>query len=252
MKLFRKKQYEYCVCIPVINEGERIISQLMLMNELKIYNHADILICDGGSDDDSLQPDFLRSCNVRALLIKTGPGKLGTQLRMGYSFALDQGYSGILTIDGNNKDDPGAIPGFIELLKQGYDYIQGSRFIKGGRSINAPISRLLAIRLIHAPVISMLAGFRLTDTTNGFRAYSSRVISDPSLDIFRDVFQGYELLFYLSARIPRLKYRVTEYPVTRKYPENSPVPTKIRGWHERLYLLLTLWRLARGSYDPGS
>ena len=219
------------------------------MNGLQIQNLADILICDGGSDDGSLDTDFLRSCGVRALLVKTGKGKLGAQLRMGYGFALDEGYDGIITIDGNNKDDPQAIPGFIDFLEKGYDYIQGSRFIRGGKGVNTPLSRLLAIKLIHAPVISILAGHRLTDTTNGFRAYSRRVLSDPDLDIFRDIFSEYELLAYLSAKIPQMGYRVIEHPVTRKYPESGQIPTKINGWKNKLNVMFILWHLAFGRYN---
>ena len=40
---------------------------------------------------------------------------------------------GIITIDGNNKDDPEAIPHFIESLNKGIDFVQASRFIKGGK-----------------------------------------------------------------------------------------------------------------------
>jgi glycosyltransferase involved in cell wall biosynthesis len=247
---YREKKSKYCICIPVINEGNRIRSQLQRMKDLDINRISDILICDGGSDDGSLQEDFLRSCGVSVLLVKTGPGMLGAQLRMGYGFALDEGYDGILTIDGNNKDDPKAVYEFIGLLEEGYDYIQGSRFIKGGRGINTPLLRLLAIRLIHAPVISTIAGTRLTDTTNGFRAYSHRVLSDPVLDIFRDIFNGYELLAYLSAKIPRMGYRVTEHPVVRKYPRSGKVPTKIRSWQSWLNVLLILWHLAAGKYSP--
>ena len=47
---------------------------------------------------------------LRALLIKRGPGKLSAQMRMAMSFALDEGYEGIIVVDGNGKDDVAAIP----------------------------------------------------------------------------------------------------------------------------------------------
>lgn len=49
-------------------------------------------------------PDTLELYGVNTLLVKTGPGKQGAQLRMGLHFALTFGYKGVLTIDGNNKD----------------------------------------------------------------------------------------------------------------------------------------------------
>ncbi|UUZ73811.1 hypothetical protein LP415_12845 [Polaromonas sp. P1(28)-8] len=93
---------------------------------------ADIIIVDGGSTDGSLEMESLQKNNVRGLLVKTGAGKLSAQLRCVYAFALDQGYEGIISIDGNDKDDPKAIPRFIEALKQGMDFVQASRFISGG------------------------------------------------------------------------------------------------------------------------
>ena len=72
---------------------------------------------------------------MRALLTKTGPGKLSAQLRMGYAYALDQGYEGVVTIDGNGKDSVEAIPLFVEALDEGIDYAQASRFVTGGRAV---------------------------------------------------------------------------------------------------------------------
>src|SRR5207344_3008292 len=155
----------WCVVIPVINEGERIRHLLDRMSALGIDATVDVLVVDGGSNDGSLAPDALQERGVRALLVKTGPGRLSAQLRCAYAFALDQGYEGILTIDGNDKDDPEAIPRFIDALKSGFDFVQASRFLPGGVAENTPVSRDLAIRLIHAPMLSLFSGFRWTDTT---------------------------------------------------------------------------------------
>jgi dolichol-phosphate mannosyltransferase len=134
----------------------------------------------------------------------------------------------IISIDGNDKDDPEAIPRFISALSDGVDFAQASRFIAGGVAENTPISRGLAIRLVHAPMLSLFSGFRWTDTTQGFRAYSRKMLLDPRIAPFRDVFQTYELLAYLSYRVPRLGYRCLEIPTIRRYPKGE-VPTKISG-----------------------
>ena len=60
----------------------------------------------------------------------------------------------VVTIDGNNKDCPLSIGDFIAKLEIGYDLVQGSRFIKGGEHKNTPFFRYIAIRLIHAPMLS--------------------------------------------------------------------------------------------------
>ena len=245
---FRPRACRYCVCIFVINEGERIREQLKHMRPFAEV--LDILIADGGSSDGSLSPDVLRAAGVRALLVKNDAGKLSAQMRMGFAYALQQGYEGVITMDGNNKDDPGALPLFIQALDQGFDHVQGSRFIEGGIAINTPRSRLLGIRLVHAPLISLAAGFHYTDTTNGFRAYSRKLLCDPMIAPFREVFSRYELHYYLAIRAARLGYKVKELPVMREYPAREPAPTKIRGIGGKLLILRTLLQACLHRFDP--
>ena len=247
-QVFTPRRHDYALVIPVINEGERIRRQLGRIAALA--PDVDIIIADGGSSDGSLDPDFLRSVGVRALLIKTSPGKLSAQLRMAYRWALDEGYRGIVTVDGNDKDGVGAIPRFVAALEDGFDYVQGSRYLPGGEAINTPPDRRIAGRLIHAPLLSLGAGHRFTDTTNGFRGYSSAYLADPRVAPFRELFGVYSLLFYLTVRATRLGYRVTEIPVVRAYPKGEKTPTKIGGMRSRLALLGEALNAATGAYTP--
>jgi len=241
------KRHQWCVVVPVINEGERIKSLLARISELNL--DIDIIIIDGGTTDGSLNSATLQEIGVRGLLVKTGAGGLSAQLRCAYAFALDYGYEGIITIDGNNKDDPSAIPQFIEALKIGIDFVQASRFISGGVAENTPKLRDLAIRFIHAPLLSFASGFHWTDTTQGFRAYSKEMLLDPRVGIFRDVFSKYELLAYLSYRVPRLGYKCKELPTVRRYPKGL-VPTKITALKGNLMVLMTLFKACIGRYNP--
>jgi dolichol-phosphate mannosyltransferase len=247
--LWLGRKHKWCVVIPVINEGARIQNLLQRISKFEIKEFADIIIIDGGSTDGSLALDLLRQNNVSGLLVKTGAGKLSAQLRCAYSFALDQGYDGIISIDGNDKDDPEAIPRFIEAMTQGIDFVQASRFINGGVAENTPKSRDFAIRFIHAPMLSLFSGFKWTDTTQGFRAYSRKMLLDTRLAPFRDLFMGYELLAYLSYRGPRLGYRCLELPTIRRYPKGE-VPTKISAVRGNLSVLKVLFFACFGRYNP--
>jgi dolichol-phosphate mannosyltransferase len=249
-KVFFTKHRAYCVVIPVINEGERIRRLLRSMNELRVAEQADILLIDGGSTDGSLDEEFLRSVGVRALLTKTGPGKLSAQLRCAYAYALREGYDGIVTIDGNDKDDPSTIPDFIRGLEEGWDFLQASRFIPGGLAENTPLTRWIAIRMVHAPMLSLFSGFKWTDTTQGYRAYSRQMLLDPQIQPFRDIFMRYELLAYLSYRVPRLKYRVKELPTTRRYPRDEAIPTKISTFRGNWDVMKTLFAACFGKFNP--
>ena len=128
---YYKKKTKYCLCIPIINEGDRIKKELNRAKKAGIDKIVDIIICDAGSTDGSTKKELLTKLGVNTLLIKKGPGKQGAQLRMGIWWALKRGYEGIITIDGNNKDSIEDVPNFIRKLDEGYDFVQGSRYVKG-------------------------------------------------------------------------------------------------------------------------
>ena len=245
---FAVPHHKYVVLIPVLNEGERIRNQLDRMKPL--VDLVDICVVDGGSVDNALSKDFLVDHGVVAFLIKLDPGGLSSQLRIGLWWALQKEYQGIVLIDGNNKDNPEQIPDFLKALDEGYDHVQGSRFIPGGVHENTPWIRLLALRCLHAPLIRWASGFPYTDTTNGFRAYSRKFLMDPGVLPFRDEFKFYELHYYLSIRAPRLNFRVREIPVERRYPRSEKTPTKIAGIRAYWRVLTTLIGACAGQYNP--
>ena len=247
---FAGKRARYALLIPVINEGSRIRHELERAKAAGIQRLVDIVICDGGSTDGSLAPDFLAGVGVSALLTKRGPGRQGAQLRMGIHWALARGYDAVLTIDGNDKDSIESVPLFLEKLEEGYDFIQGSRFLPGGAAIRTPRIRYLAVRLLHAPVISLTAHHWFTDTTNAYRAYSRRYLEDPRVQPLRDIFQSYELLAYLSVRATQIGLSACEVPVRRVYPAHGRTPTKISFFGGNWGLLKTLFRNLMGAYDP--
>lgn len=247
---YKEKTKEYVVLIPIINEGDRIIKELKRAYKYNVADYADIVICDGGSTDGCTEEARLKKLNVNTLLVKKDAGKQGAQLRMGIWWALERGYKGVITIDGNNKDSIEDVPHFIEKLEEGYDLIQGSRFIKGGKAINTPFIRTVSVKLIHAPVISLTAHQRFTDTTNAYRAYSARYLKDDRVQPLRDIFMTYELLAYLSVRATQIGMKACEIPVTRAYPKAGKTPTKISFFKGNSELMKILFINTRGAYNP--
>jgi hypothetical protein len=246
--LYAPRRHAHALVIPVINEGERIRGQLQRIQAADLP--VDVIIADGGSIDGSLDPAFVAGVGVRAVLTKTGPGKLSAQLRMAYAFALREGYAGIVTIDGNGKDGVEAVRSMVDRLEAGADYVQGSRYLPGGMAENTPLERTIANRLIHAPLLSLAGRHWFTDTTNGFRAYSARFLTHPEVRPFREEFAVYSLLFYLTVRAGQLGLRVEHVPVERRYPDDGKVPTKIGGFASKLALLGETVFAATGGHTP--
>jgi dolichol-phosphate mannosyltransferase len=245
---FKPKNFEYALVIPVLNENERLASQLRRIQSLS--PDVDVIIADGGSDDGSTKPEHLQSLGVSSLLVKTGKGKLSAQLRMAFHYCLKAGYKGVITMDGNNKDGELGIIKILDALILGSDFVQGSRFIEGGHAENTPKSRYFAIKYLHAPMVSVAARFRFSDTTNGFRGHSSGMLKDPKLSIFREIFDTYELLAYLPIQASRKGFKVREVPVSRVYPSNDEIPTKIKGIKGYWSVLAILVKAVLNKYAP--
>lgn len=246
----KEKVNKYCLIIPILNEKGRIEKELDKAKKNNIHKKVDIIICDGNSTDGSNNVQMLKKLGVNTLLIKKDIGKQGAQLRMGFSYALTRGYEGIITIDGNNKDSIEDTLKFIEKLDEGYDFVQGSRFVKGGKHNNTPKLRKVAIKLLHAPIISLTAGKKYTDTTNNFRAYSKKYLVNKNVNPFRKIFNNYELLAYLSVRADQLNLKTCEIPVKREYPKSEKIPTKISFFKGNYELFKVLFSNLFGKYNP--
>jgi dolichol-phosphate mannosyltransferase len=92
---------------------------------------------------------FLKEKGVRTLLVSKETG-LCNATRMALADAHIQNYEGIVIVDGNGQDGIEALPEFLAALDEGYDLVQGSRFMKGGFHKNTPPNRYLGIRYIFA------------------------------------------------------------------------------------------------------
>ena len=241
------KRAAVALLIPVIDEGDRLRRQLTRLQRSSAP--VDIIIADGGSADGSTNPLVLAQLGVRTLLVKRGPGRLSAQLRMGFAHCMDEGYDAVVTMDGNDKDGEDGLARIVAALRDGADFVQGSRFIDGGVAENTPLTRYVAIRALHAPLTSLAARHRYTDTTNGFRGHSRSLVCSPEMELLRDVFDSYELLAYIPIRAARLGMRCIEVPVSRRYPPGKP-PTKIHRWSGSASLVKILISAARGRFDP--
>ncbi|MEM1158600.1 MAG: glycosyltransferase family 2 protein [Verrucomicrobiota bacterium] len=206
------------VFIFVFNESDKLRKQLERFPppEERTY---DIMIGDDGSTDGSSDPDILKAYGVRGTVTLEHNSGLSTNIRAGlHWFTQDTAYASVIMMNGNNKDDPGAIPRFQEKLHSGLDYVQGSRFMPGGSMRNTPMLRHYAIRLMHAPLFSLAAGSWMTDTTNGYRAFSRTFLTSDQVFPFQSCFRAYEIEQYLAWKAIRLNYRHDEINVARDYP----------------------------------
>ena len=204
------------------NEGEKIRRTLARHPRERSY---DLLVMDDGSTDGSLDavgPDVI------VLRNETNRG-IGASMKAVFDFALERGYDILVIQAGNDKDEPLEIPALVGPILAGTaDFVQGSRFLAGGAFGNMPQHRIVATRAIHPLLCSIAARKRLTESTNGFRAFRTAILRDPRIDWRQQWLDRYELEPYLLIKAIRLGYRHVEVPVTKLYPDHHMGYTKMR------------------------
>lgn len=244
---FEPKRTRYCFIPIVWKEGDRFVKQLKQMGTFA--DEADIIIADRRSTDGSMDESQLKASHVRTLLITDEPGRC-TSIRMALAYAIEQKYEGVIMVDGNGKDGIEAVTDFIAGLDEGYDLVQGSRYAPGGHHENTPFERYVAVRFIMSPILHLFSGFRFTDPANGFRGCSFRYLTDSRVQPIRNVFVWDNLQIYLCYRAAKLKMRIKEIPVSRIYPDDGSVPSKLGTFKTKWRNFKELWLTALGVYNP--
>lgn len=231
------------VTVLTFNEGEKLTE---LVRRFPADGGFSLLFVDDGSTDGTC--DFLKNGGYDVIRHETNLG-VGAGIRTGVRYARQNGFDVIVIMAGNGKMLPEEIDRLVRPILDGKaDYVQGSRYLEGGKAPNLPLFRHVAIKLFTVAASAVL-GFRGSDVTCGFRAYRLSVFDDPSIDIEQDWLDEYEMEYYIHYRVIKSGYRVTEVPVSMVYPEGDKSYSKIRplvGWWSMIrpwvYLTLKLKR----------
>jgi dolichol-phosphate mannosyltransferase len=198
-------------------------------------------VVDDGSRDGSSAA--LEQLGARVLRHPRTRG-VGRALATGLVDLRERGFEVVVIMAGNDKDDPGEIPRLLAPIAEGKaDFVQGSRWMQGGGvGGDMPAYRHWATR-VHPLVFSLVVGKRLTESTNGFRAFRLALLDDARLDLGQAWLDRYELEPYLLFKAIRLGYRHVEVPCTKTYPPRNEGITKMRpvlDWWSILRPLLLL------------
>jgi len=228
---------KYLIGTCVVNEGEKIRRVIRKLNDFPDYG---VLIIDDGSTDDSLRNIKHPSLNIIRNTINQGAGYCVRQI---LAYARDNSYEAVFFISGNDKDDPADIEKLKKAVEAGHDFVQGSRYLKGGEFGGMPFYRKISTRFIHPILFSLITGKKITDSTNGFRAVRLSVLKDKRINLNQSWLDRYELEPYLFYKVITLGYKVTEVPVRKLYPPKQEGYTKMKpitGWWSILRPLIYL------------
>ena len=211
------------------NEADRIGSVLERFKGVDVVD--EVIVLDDCSEDGLR--NIVEEKGFRLLSQEKRSG-VGAGIRRVIEYARENHYDILVILAGNDKDRPNEIPRLVEpIVREGYDFVQGSRYLPGGEFGKMPLYRWVATRYIHPILFSIIAGRRITDSTNGFRAFRLSMFENPELDINQSWLDGYELEPYLFYKAIKLGYKVKEVPATKIYPSKSLRYTKMKpvtGW----------------------
>ena len=201
------------VIIPTYNEKENIEKIIRAINALDKQFH--ILVIDDGSPDGTaaivkrlMQEDF-----AGGLFIVERPGKLGlgTAYIHGFKWALQHDYDYIFEMDADFSHDPADLPRlYAACHDEGYDLAIGSRYVSGVNVVNWPMGRVL-MSYFASKYVRFVTGFKVHDTTAGFKCYRRRVLQTIELDKIR--FRGYAFQIEMKFTAYKIGFRIKEVPV---------------------------------------
>ncbi len=197
----------HLVIIPTYNEIENlpiIVGRLFENN-----NNVDLLIVDDNSPDGTgkLADEMAGKDKRVTVLHRTEKNGLGRAYLAGFKKAFERGYEYVIEMDADGSHRPEDLP---KLIAQDADLVIGSRWTKGGKTENWPISRKLISRTGNLYVRIML-GAKIKDATAGFRVYRSSLLQKIDLDSISS--QGYSFQVEMTWASLRAGATVREVPI---------------------------------------
>ncbi len=208
------------VVAPTFNERasiERVI-QLILEQNGKVGGFdIHVLVADSHSPDGTGEiAKRLADKNKNVHFLDVKERGLGLAIIKGYEYALKKLNADVLMqIDADLQHDPNDIPKFLQKINEGYDFVQGSRFIKGGSNEIAIHRQLFSYGA--SLICRVLTGiWQITDFTPSYKAYTKELYSRINID---DIpWHGTTFLIQPASIVESYKAgaKITEVPIIFK------------------------------------
>ena len=145
------------------------------------------------------------------ILERSGKLGLGTAYIMGFKWALEHDYEYVFEMDADFRHDPADLPRlYAACHDEGYDVAIGSRYVSGVNVVNWPIGRVL-MSYFASKYVRLVTGFKVNDTTAGFKCYRRKVLETIELDKIR--FKGYGFQIEMKFTAYKIGFKIKEVPV---------------------------------------
>lgn len=203
---------DLAIILPTYNESENIENLILAIEDLNI--DLNILVIDDSSPDGT--SEIVRRLQKRfsnvMLIVRQCKMGLGTAIREGFKFlmSLTDKPKYIVTMDADFSHDPGDVPRLLELAREGYDIVVGSRYMKGGKITGWSFSRRITSKMANKMARATIR-LPISDFTSGFRCYSMDYVQKALPNLQSKTFE-IQIETLKQAKI--LNMKVAEIPIT--------------------------------------
>jgi len=173
--------------IPALNEESKIGN---VVSNIPQDIVDEICVIDDGSSDKT--SEIAKKEGAKVLIHEQNRG-VGASIRTGIDHAIKNNFDIAVVISGDDQHDPSEIERVLKpIIEEDYDFIQGSRYLKGGNVENPNFFRIWGIRF-YTFIFRLLLSVKITDGTNGFRAFRTKIFESKEINLWQDWLDRYEL-----------------------------------------------------------
>ena len=232
-----------CIVLPTYNEAQNIsilLPEIFAQSD-KISSHElQVLVVDDSSPDGTAEIVKNMQQQYPSLHLLIGQKKgLGDAYKRGMAHAIDKINADIIfEMDADFQHDPNMIPLFVDLYKNGFTLIIGSRFLPGAEMPEMSYYRKF-LSLFGNWLIRFFGGLpRLRDFTSGYRCIKASLIKKCDFSSLSTT--GYAFQTSLIFELLRNGARVIEVPIN--FPDRLHGTSKL-SFPDQLEFLVNLLKI---------
>jgi len=201
-----KNSFKYLLIIPTFNEAENIAKLIEKIFQHP-YNFRILVIDDNSSDGTGKIVKELSEKDDRISIIHR-PSKLGyaSAVIEGFKYALGHEIDAVFQMDADFSHNPEYLEEFINNFNQ-YQVVIGSRYVKGGGTVNWPLKRR-ALSYFANIYVRLFTGIGIHDVTSGYRLISRGVLE--VINFKQIKLEGYAFLIEMSFLCKQKGFRLKE------------------------------------------
>lgn len=197
------------VAMATYNERDNLAA---LVHEiLKVMPAADVLVIDDNSPDGTGRlADELAAADPRVhALHRAGKLGLGTAILAAMRYAMDHDFDLLVNMDADFSHHPRYLPALVSGMKR-HDLMIGSRYVRGGGTLNWPLSRRLMSWGINT-LVRLLMRLPARDNSGGYRCYTVDLLRRTNLNNLLS--RGYSFQEEVLYRCRRARCKIGETPI---------------------------------------